>query len=36
MKKLNIGLTGLRGIGNLHAECHSEDPLATRQSASAT
>ncbi|MBE0698179.1 MAG: Gfo/Idh/MocA family oxidoreductase, partial [Anaerolineaceae bacterium] len=28
MKKLNIGLTGLRGIGNLHAQCHSQDPLA--------
>ena len=28
MKKQNIGLVGLRGIGNLHAQCHTQDPLA--------
>ena len=25
---LKVGLVGLRGIGNQHADCHSKDPLA--------
>ncbi|MCL4507411.1 MAG: Gfo/Idh/MocA family oxidoreductase [Chloroflexi bacterium] len=25
---LKVGLVGLRGIGNLHADCHMEDPLS--------
>jgi predicted dehydrogenase len=25
---LKVGIVGLRGIGNLHAECHSKDPLS--------
>ncbi len=25
---LQVGLVGLRGIGNLHAQCHTKDPLS--------
>ncbi|NLG50440.1 MAG: Gfo/Idh/MocA family oxidoreductase [Chloroflexi bacterium] len=25
---INVGVVGLRGIGNHHAECHSKDPLS--------